>query len=59
MAPPSAAFGGLLESGLVDDVGLAAAEFRQLGDVVGREAGGLDDRAAELLGDRCPIPGRS
>ena len=39
------------ESGLVDDVGLAAAEFGQLGDVVGGEAGGLDDGADGFVGD--------
>ena len=39
------------EAGLIDHVGLAAAEFGQLGDVVGREAGGLDDGADGFLGD--------
>ncbi len=37
------------ETGLVDHVGLTAAEFGQLGDVVGREAGGLDDGADRVL----------
>ena len=42
-----------LRAGLVDHVGMAAAEFGQLRDVVGREAGGLDD-GADRLGRSCP-----
>jgi hypothetical protein len=45
------------ESGLVHHVGLAAAEFRQLGHVVGREAGGLDDGADGFLADRARLLG--
>jgi hypothetical protein len=37
------------EPGLVHHVGLAATELRQLGHVIGGEAGGLDDGANSFL----------